>query len=77
MAESYLQRGEVLMRYTLYFQPRKNHGISVTPPLLIPVTQECFAVKIIFLVISQLRLVGSHNTKLGAVAHCALELDVF
>ena len=26
--------------------------------------------------ILQLRLVGSHNTRLGAVAHGALELDV-
>ena len=45
----YLQRGEVLMRYeTLYFQLRKKkHAISVTPPLLIPVTQDCFTVKII------------------------------
>ena len=34
-------------------------------------------VKIIFLsVISQLRLVGSHNTSLGAVAHGALELVI-
>ena len=40
----------------------KNHGISVTPPLLSAVTQEFFKVKIIFLVKSQLRLVGSHNT---------------
>ena len=29
------------------------------------------------LAISQLRLVGSHNTNLGAVAHGALELDEF
>ena len=67
------------MRYeTLYFQPRKKkHAISVTPPLLITITLECFTVKIISQVISQLRLVGSHNTNLGAVAHSALELDVF
>ena len=55
----------------------KNHGISVTPPLLITITQEGFTVKIISQVISQLRLVGSHNTNLGAVAHGALELYVF
>ena len=42
----------------------KNHGISVILPLLITIAQE-------------LRLVGSHNTNLGAVAHSALELDVF
>ena len=54
----------------------KNHGISLTPPLLSAITQECFTVKIIFQVISQLRLVGSHNTNLGAVAHGALELCV-
>ena len=78
MTQPHLQRDEVLMRYeTLYFQPRKKHGISVTPPLLITIAQECFTVKIIFLVISQFRLVGCHNTSLGAVAHSALELDVF
>ena len=55
----------------------KNHGISVTTPLLSAITQECFTVKIIFQVKSQLRLVGSHNTSLGVVAHGALELDWF
>ena len=66
------------MRYeTLYFQPRKkNNGISVTSPLLSTITQECFRVKIISRVKTQLRLVGSHNTNLGAVAHGALELDL-
>ena len=65
------------MRYeTLYFQPRKNHGISVTPPLLSAITQEYFTIKIISQVISQLSLVGSHKTNLEAVAHGTLELDV-
>ena len=50
--------------------------MSVTLPLLSAITQECFTVKI-SQVISQLRLVGSHNTNFGAVAHGALELDVF
>ena len=50
MTEPHLQRGEVLMsRETLYFQPGQNHGITVTPPLLITITQECFMVKIISL----------------------------
>ena len=40
MAEPYLRRGEVLMRLeTLYFQPRKKHGVAVTPHLLITVLQ--------------------------------------
>ena len=43
----------------------KNRGISVTPPLLITITHNC----------SQLRLVGSHNTCLGAVAHGAWQLE--
>ena len=79
MTKAYLQCGEVLMSYeTLYFQPpQKNHAISVTPPLLITITRECFTIKILSWVISQLRLVGSHNTNLGAVAHRALELYVF
>ena len=78
MTKPYLQSGEVLMRYeTLYFQRAKNHGISVTPPLLITITQEYSTVKIISQVISQFSLVGSHNTNLGAVAHGALELDGF
>ena len=47
------------------------------PPLLITINLECFTVKLIFQVKSQLRLVGSHNTSLGAVAHGALELDLF
>ena len=54
--------------------PAKNHGISVTPPLLSAVAQECFMVKIICLFMSQLRVLASHNTSLGAVAHSALEL---
>ena len=67
------------MRYeTLYFQPpQKKHGISVTTPLLSTITQECFTVKLISQVTSQVTLVGSHNTNLGAVAHGVLELDVF
>ena len=48
----------------------------MTPPILNAITQECFTVKIISLVISQLRLIGRHNTNLGAVAHGALELYV-
>ena len=55
----------------------KNHGISVTPHLLSAITQECFTVKIISRVISQLRLVGSHNTNLGAVAHGNLGGAIF
>ena len=43
----------------------QNHGISVTPPLLSAITLECFTVKLIFLLKSQFRLVGSHNTSLG------------
>ena len=50
MTEPYLQRGEVLICKTLYFSNRaKNHAISVTPPLLITITQDCFTVKIISL----------------------------
>ena len=48
----------------------------MTPPLLSAITQECFTVKILSQAISQLRLVGSRNANLGAVAHGALELDV-
>ena len=55
----------------------KTHAISVTPPLLITKTQEGFTVKIIYTVILQRSLVGSHNTNLGAVAQGALELYVF
>ena len=47
----------------------QNHGTFVTPPLLIIISQECVKVK-------QLRLVGSHNTSLEAVAHGTLELDL-
>ena len=49
----------------------------MTPPLLSAITQGGFTVKIIFQVKSQLRLVGSHNTSWGAVAHGALELDLY
>ena len=49
----------------------------MTLPPLSAITQECFTVKIISQVISQLSLVGNHNTNLGAVAHGALELYVF
>ena len=76
--EPYLQPGEVLNRYeTLSSNRAKIHGISVTTPLLITITEECFTVKIISSVKSQLRLVGSHNTNLGDVAHGTLELYVF
>ena len=44
----------------------KNHGISVTLPLLSAITQERFTVKIISQVKIQLRLVGSHNNNLGS-----------
>ena len=49
----------------------------MTPPLLSAITLEFFTVKLIFSVKSQLRLVGSHNTSLGVVAHGALELGLF
>ena len=54
----------------------KTHAISVTPPLIITITQECFTVKNFFGDITAW-LVGSHNTNLGVVAHSALELYVF
>ena len=78
MSETIITTHEALNRYeTLYFQPRqKNHGISVILPLLITVAQECFMVNIFFSAISQLRLVGSHNTNLGVLVQGALELDV-
>ena len=49
----------------------------MTPPLLSAITLECFTVKIIFQVKSQLRFVGSHNTSLGEATQSALELDLF
>ena len=56
--------------------PAKNRGTSVTPPLLIAMTHNCFTVNFFFVsAISQLRLVGSHNTSLGAVAHGAWQLE--
>ena len=74
MTLPYLQCGEVLNRYeTLYFKPRNicdpassNHHNS-----------GLLHGKIISQVISQLRLAGSHNTNLGAVANGTLELYVF
>ena len=50
----------------------------MTPLLIITITQDCFTVKIIslaYIIISELRLVGSHNTSLGSVAPGALELE--
>ena len=72
----------MLMRYEtlyfqLYFQPRQKPRNICDPSLLSAITLECFTVKLIFQVKSQLRLVGSNNTGLGAVAHGALELDLF
>ena len=54
----------------------KVQGTSVTLHLLITITQHCFTVKKkIGSVISQLRLVGSHNTCLGSVAQGAWQLE--
>ena len=53
----------------------KNLGKSVTPPLLITITQLASREKKFVSVISQLRLVGSHNTSLGSVAQGTLELE--
>ena len=47
MTVPYLQSVKVLIRYETL--PGKKHAISVTSPLLIPVTQECFTLKIISL----------------------------
>ena len=41
----------------------------MTPPLLSIITLECFTVKLIFQVKSQLRLVGSHNTESVTMDH--------
>ena len=77
MTEPYLQRGEVLMRReTLYFQPRKIPRNICDPASSNHHNSECFTVKIISQVISQLKLVESHNTNLGSVAYGALELGV-
>ena len=62
------------MRHFISNRP-KTLGKSVTPPLLITITQHRFMVKKIVFAISQLRLVGSHNTSLGSVAHSTWQLD--
>ena len=69
MTEPYLQHGEVLIRYeTLYFQPRKTPRNICDVTSSKPCSSGMRHGKNNFSVISQLRLVGSHNTNLGAVA---------
>ena len=53
----------------------KNHGISVTPPLLSAVTQECFMVNNYGWLISQLRVLASHTGSLRSVAQGAWQLE--
>ena len=55
----------------------KVHGKSVTPPLLITITQHSFTLKKFDTVTLELRLVGSHNTCLGSVAQGVWQLEYF
>ena len=66
MTEPYLQHGKVLIRYeTLYFQPRKNQRNICDPTSSNPRNSGMHHVKKNSRVISQLRLVGSHNNQFG------------
>ena len=77
MAETIITTREVLNRYEkLYFQPRQKSRNFCDPTSSNHHNLGMLHGKnFFFSTISQLRLVGSHNTNFGAVARGALELD--
>ena len=79
MTQPYLKRGEVLNRYeTLYFQPGQSSRKICDPASSNHHNSTFLHGKIFFdTVISQLRLVGSHNTCLGSVAQGGWQLEDF
>ena len=79
MTQPYLKRGEVLNRYeTLYFKPRQSSRKICDPASSNNHISTFLHAKFFFdSVISQLRLVGSHNRCLGSLAQGVGPLEDF